>query len=126
MVPAILIVEDEVSALRFFTTLLASEGYTVIGASTLAEGARICREWKPQLLIVDSRLPDGEGLDLIQDSLSFEYPPAVILTSGAISPGMTTVANRLGGAVIQKPASIPAILDAVTAALGTGGSVASV
>ena len=65
--PRILIVEDEADIRRFVRMALEKEGMTIAEA-TSAQVARIelaCR--RPELLIVDLGLPDGDGKDFIRE-----------------------------------------------------------
>lgn len=52
------------------------------GASTGAEGLKLCREFQPDLVFLDLALPDGDGLDFIADIFSAAHGVKVIaLTS---------------------------------------------
>ena len=72
----------------------------VRGAGTAAEAMRLCGEVEPDLLIVDSGLPDANGVDLLQ----YLRRPGVpgILTSGDLSPKMSAAPRRLGFEPLEK------------------------
>ncbi len=56
----ILIVEDDLMIADLIETLLASEGYEVIGvARTVTQAVELCRLRKPEYAIIDLRLADG-------------------------------------------------------------------
>ncbi len=63
----VLIVEDDPASVDIFTTILRHGGYQVLAAHTAAEGARVCREHLPDLVVVDIGLPDTLGFDLLDD-----------------------------------------------------------
>lgn len=57
----ILIVEDEQQIRRFLGTALQSEGFRVFDAETLQRGLIEAATRKPDLVILDLGLPDGDG-----------------------------------------------------------------
>ena len=64
---AILIVEDEQVIRRFVRTALESEGLRVFESETLQRGLIEAGTRKPDLIILDLGLPDGDGLDLTRE-----------------------------------------------------------
>lgn len=63
----ILILEDDDSVNRGITFTLEKEGYQVKTGKTIKEARAIIREGYPQIMICDRNLPDGDGLDFIQE-----------------------------------------------------------
>ena len=61
---AILIVEDNQLNLKLMRTLLTREGYSVASASSAAETRQVLTTFRPQLVLMDIQLPDGNGVDL--------------------------------------------------------------
>jgi two-component system response regulator VicR len=59
----ILVIEDDPAVARGLKAGLEREGYAVTWEATGAEGVAFAREHKPQLIILDVRLPDGSGFD---------------------------------------------------------------
>jgi DNA-binding response OmpR family regulator len=59
----ILVIEDDPSVARGLRAGLEREGYTVTWKPEGAEGVSFARDHKPQLIILDVRLPDGSGFD---------------------------------------------------------------
>ena len=98
--PTILVVEDELAVFRLYRDVLEAAHLTVRGAATAAAAIQVCEEITPDLLIVDSGLPDAKGLDLLQ-YLRRPGMPA-ILTSGALSPELISAAKRLGFEPVEK------------------------
>jgi DNA-binding response OmpR family regulator len=60
----ILIVEDDPSVLTLTRDLLLAENYRVETATNSKEGWDAAQRAKPDLLVLDLNLPDGDGLDL--------------------------------------------------------------
>ena len=70
----ILIVEDEQAIRRFVRAALEAEGHRIHEAGTLQRGLIEAGTRKPDLVILDLRLPDGDGLAnrFISRRLSFD------------------------------------------------------
>ena len=63
--PRILHVEDDADFCNYIQTLLSGRA-TVTRASTLGEASSVVREDKFDLILLDLTLPDGSGMELIQ------------------------------------------------------------
>ncbi|PTN38305.1 ATP-binding protein [Desulfonatronum sp. SC1] len=61
---SILIVDDEEILLELYAEILTSQGYEVSLAKTAAEGFALARELRPDLVLLDVGLPDGNGVDV--------------------------------------------------------------
>ena len=61
--PLILVIEDDKNISRATRAMLELEGYRVYTAETLAEGNALTKRCKPDLIVLDILLPDGNGLD---------------------------------------------------------------
>ena len=64
MSQTLLLVEDEEDLRMVLQYSLQKEGYTVLVSGTGAEGLRMIRQHKPDLLILDLTLPDMSGIDI--------------------------------------------------------------
>lgn len=67
MSATILVVEDEEHILKSLCMVLEDEGYTVYKASTLKQGTIEAATRKPDLVVLDLGLPDGDGIFLIKE-----------------------------------------------------------
>jgi len=77
----ILIVEDEPEIRRFVRLTLESEGHEVHEADTLRRGLIDAATRRPELLVVDLGLPDGDGVDLIRDLRGWSAAPVIVLSA---------------------------------------------
>ncbi|MDJ1472304.1 sigma-54 dependent transcriptional regulator [Cytophagaceae bacterium DM2B3-1] len=95
--PSLLIIDDEVKLRSLLTRILELEGYTIWQASTVRQGLQELEKHTDVLLILtDVRLPDGDGIDLLQKVKS-KYPEieVIVMTAyGTISDGVK--AMKLG------------------------------
>jgi DNA-binding response OmpR family regulator/two-component sensor histidine kinase len=60
----ILVVEDEPALLAGYTRTLRSQGYEVLQSATGEDGWQICSEERPDLVLLDTMLPDLEGIEV--------------------------------------------------------------
>ena len=77
----VLVIEDEKQIRRFVRVALEAEGCQVSEADTMAQGLIDAGTRKPDLLILDLGLPDGNGIDLIRDVRGWSDVPVLILSA---------------------------------------------
>ena len=77
----VLIVEDEQAIRRFVRAALESEGYRVHEADTLRRGLSEAGTRKPDLIVLDLGLPDGDGVDFIRDLRAWSGIPVLVLSA---------------------------------------------
>jgi DNA-binding response OmpR family regulator len=77
----LLLVEDEVSIARPFAQALVREGFEPVVASTLGEARAFLREHEPDLVLLDLRLPDGDGRELARELRASSLTPIIMLTA---------------------------------------------
>jgi len=80
-VPVAILVEDERQIRRFVRTALETEGWSVVEAETVRQGLADAGTRKPDLIILDLGLPDGDGMDLIRDVRSWSKVPIIVLSA---------------------------------------------
>ncbi|HDG1691952.1 TPA: two-component system response regulator KdpE [Kluyvera georgiana] len=78
---SVLIVEDEHAIRRFLRTALEAEDLRVFDAETLQRGLLEAATRKPDLVILDLGLPDGDGLDFIRDIRQWSPVPIIVLSA---------------------------------------------
>ena len=92
----VLIVEDERTALQALGSLISDEGYEVLKAESGADGLRLARQEKPDLALLDIRLPDLDGLTLLERLRAENSGVAVIIMTADTSSSNAIRATRLG------------------------------
>ena len=125
----IVIIDDEAAILELMSKLCRSAGHNVLGFQTGAEGLSAIRQESPNLVIVDLRIGDMNGLDLIKTCRA-EYPDtAVIMVTGHGTVETAVEAMRLGAFdYLTKPFDLGDLIKTVDQALGlkSGGRAAHV
>ena len=79
--PGVLIVEDEKLIRRFVRTSLEEEGCRVFEAGTCADGRLGAGTHKPDLIVLDLGLPDGNGVDFIRDLRAWSDVAILVLSA---------------------------------------------
>ena len=79
--PVAILIEDEPQIRRFVRAALEDEGWLVHEADTAKRGLADAGTRKPDLLIVDLGLPDGDGIDLIRDVRGWSNVPVIVLSA---------------------------------------------
>jgi two-component system KDP operon response regulator KdpE len=77
----VLIVEDEHAISRFLRTALEGDGLRVYDAGTLQRGLLEAATRKPDLVILDLGLPDGDGIDFIREVRQWSQMPIIVLSA---------------------------------------------
>lgn len=77
----VLLVEDEPQIRRFVRSALEEEGWHVYESDTLKRGLIDAGTRKPDLIVLDLGLPDGDGLDFIVDIRRWSVVPIIVLSA---------------------------------------------
>lgn len=117
-VPKRVLVVDDHAGFRHQTRLLLEEaGYEVVGEACDADAALLsARRLRPDLVLLDVQLPDGNGFELSAALTADDAPPVVVLVSGrdaADDPSRLRACGAQG--FIAKSELSPELLDVVLA-----------
>src|ERR1043165_1328540 len=84
--PKILVVDDEPSICWAFSQLLQSQGWQPLTASSAEEGLELANKERPDLVVLDVRLPGISGLDALPKfrALNPELPILVMTAHGTM------------------------------------------
>ena len=97
---SILLIDDDPAFRRLARQTLNGSGLTVVGeAATAAEGSLAARNLKPEIMLVDVGLPDGDGITLAGELSALPWGPRVVLTSvdpDAASPEEVRQSGAIG------------------------------
>jgi len=78
---SILVVEDEAAIRRFVRLALGAEGHTVHEADSVARGLIEAGTRRPDLVVLDLGLPDGDGIEVIRGLRSWSTVPVIVLSA---------------------------------------------
>jgi two-component system KDP operon response regulator KdpE len=77
----VLIVEDEADIRRFVRMALQAQGHETFEADTMQRGLIDAGTRKPDLIVLDLGLPDGDGVDLIRELRGWSAVPVIVLSA---------------------------------------------
>ena len=135
--PHALVVDDDHDSAASLRALIAGEQFTVAVAHNLRDARRQIALQQPDILLLDLRLPDGNGMDLLADP-KLVANSEVVLCTGHANLETSIQALRLGAADylikpvnltqlqgvlsrIMKPAALQAEVEDLTANLAQSG-----
>ncbi|MCJ7626109.1 MAG: sigma-54 dependent transcriptional regulator [Anaerolineaceae bacterium] len=78
----VLIVDDEENSRKNIGDHLTEKGYQVVGAATLAETRILLKDGGIDVILLDVRLPDGFGPNLLYETAYLPFRPPIILITG--------------------------------------------
>jgi len=100
----LLIIDDEMGIVEEVQEYLREEGYDVHAADTGQDGIGLLREILPDLIVLDMKLPDMSGIEILK-ICKREYPQIkVIVNTGYVDQKLIDEAEKLGrDTFLQKP-----------------------
>lgn len=113
----VLIVEDEKEIRRFVRSALENEGWRVFDADTLQRGLIEAGTRKPDLIILDLGLPDGDGLDFIRDLRQWSSIPVIVLSARSEESDKVLALDAGADDYLSKPFGVAELLARVRVSL---------
>ncbi len=113
----VLVVEDEPGIRAVLRALLEAGQYRVVEADTAERAEVEARSHKPDLLLVDLGLPDGDGVELIRRVRRYAPLPIVVLSARTMEDQKIAALDAGADDYVTKPFSAPELLARVRAAL---------
>jgi two-component system, cell cycle response regulator DivK len=120
----ILIVEDDPRSMMLLNDFLKAKGYDTLQTSAGREAINLARNERPDLILMDIRLPDISGLDaarlLKKDDQTKDIP--IIAVTAFMSPGDEANALESGcDAYLGKPVKIGSLLRLIESFFSSSG-----
>jgi two-component system KDP operon response regulator KdpE len=113
----VLVIDDEPDIRRVLRVLLEANNYRVAEADTAARGVIEARSHKPDLLIVDLGLPDGDGINVIRKVRTWSPMPILVLSARTMEQEKVAALDAGADDYVTKPFGTPELLARVRAAL---------
>jgi DNA-binding NtrC family response regulator len=106
----LLVVDDDAPVRRTCSDIGARMGFVTASAPDLREAAAILKRQQVDVLLLDMKLPDGSGLDLM-DEVQAMYPETsvVVMTAFATVPSAVEAMQTGAGEYLTKPFSLEAL-----------------
>lgn len=118
-VTSVLVIDGDEGTRRMFEIASRLNGFAIVTVSSGTDGMRIARRDRFDLVVVELKLGDMSGLDVIR-SLPRGRPPCILI-GGFLAVDTAVQAMKLGAVdVMEKPVDMDQLLMAVSAATGAG------
>lgn len=118
---SILIIDDESSLVSSLSFALEEEGYAVHGAATALAGMKAVADLRPDLVLLDLRLPDKTGLEVLEAMQPGNGGPQVIMISAHGDTRAAVKAVKMGAAdYLTKPFDLDDLLHTIRTVLERG------
>jgi|ERR1700722_19967578 CheY-like chemotaxis protein len=94
---SVLVVDDDAGFRDLATRILTGWGHVVIGAAgSVAEALAQAAEFRPDIVLVDIGLPDGDGFSLTEQLVAMPWAVHVVLISSEADRTTVQAAHRAG------------------------------
>ncbi len=117
--PLVLVIDDDSDLRQICLDMLTARGHRTVGAASVGEGLRAFAERPPAAVLLDLKLPDGTGLDVLRELQRRSPVTPVVVVSGYGSVPDAVEAMQLGASeYLEKPVTrerLYEVLDRVLA-----------
>jgi PAS domain S-box-containing protein len=118
--PTILHIDDDVDMLEVTSTALADQG-RILRATSIADAREMLVEHRPDIVILDLNLPDGNGLDLISELQMADGAaiPTIIYAAEDVTP---EVRRQVDAALVKSRRSLPSLARTIRRILASASA----
>jgi len=117
LAPVIVLIEDELQISRFVRAALEDEGCQVHEAATSAQGLIDAANRKPDLVLLDLGLPDGDGIEVVKSLRTWSSVPILILSARSSEQDKIAALDAGADDYLTKPFGVGELLARVRALL---------
>jgi two-component system, OmpR family, KDP operon response regulator KdpE len=114
--PVAILIEDERQIRRFVRTALEAEGWSVHETDTVRQGLTDAGTRKPDLIILDLGLPDGDGMEFLRDLRGWSKVPVIVLSARVNEQDKIEALDAGADDYLTKPFGVGELLARVRAA----------
>ena len=128
--PVAILIEDERQIRRFVRAALEAEGWSVHETDTMRQGLTDAGTRKPDLIILDLGLPDGDGVEFLRDLRDWSKVPVIVLSARVGEQDKIAALDAGADDYLTKPFGVGELLARVRATsrrrMQAGSDIASV
>ena len=118
----VLVVDDEPQITRVLRTVLTGQGYDVSTATEGESALSVAKDWGPDLVITDLRMPHMDGVELCRRLRSASAVPIIVLSVAGEERTKVDALDAGADDYVTKPFGTEELLARVRAALRRTGS----
>lgn len=115
----VLIIEDEGNINNLLCALLETNGYQVISATSNKNGRMMFESYRPDLIILDLGLPDGDGRDFLKELRKESLTPVIVLSARADEKDKVEALDLGANDYVTKPFGLEELVARVRSVLRT-------
>ncbi len=116
--PQILVIDDDDPVRRACVELLKARGYRTSDAASVRDGLKLFVDKRPSAVVLDLKLPDGMGLDVLRELQRLAPGTPVVVISGLGRVDEAVEAMRFGATdYIEKPVARERLFQVLERAL---------
>lgn len=124
--PTVLVIDDDETYRERLVRAFGRHGFAAHGAGNAQEAVERARELRPRYAVIDLRLPDGSGLELVRELKALDASATLVVLTGYGSIATAVEAVRRGAThYLTKPADVDDILLAFAGATLPEGEAAA-
>ena len=121
MTLSLLVIDDDETVRSTLVEFFETFGYTARGAATATEGRKLAAEHAPDVVLLDLRLPDADGVRALEALRADDPELAVIVLTGYADVRIAVAAMQHGAAdLLEKPVDLELLAAAVSRAAERG------
>lgn len=104
--PAALVLEDDVASAKAYKRMLEALGYTVRLTHCIADARIVIRSMVPDIMLIDIGLPDGNGLDLMEELRNDTRGRFIVISGDKSQQAMIKSIRHRAVEVLHKPVDL--------------------
>ena len=111
--PKVLYIDDEVDNVELLSRRLTRKGYDVKGATAALEGLALAKEWQPDVILMDIKMPVMDGFEAtarLKDDPATASIPVIALTAHAMVEDRERALAAGANEYESKPVDFPNLL----------------
>ncbi|MFA5795442.1 MAG: response regulator [Candidatus Brocadiia bacterium] len=110
----ILIVDDEIMMREMLYSLFSKKGYQVISAPNGEEAVKQAKESRPDLIVLDLKMPKMNGIEVLRQIREFDKDVEVVILTGIMVEDLEKRAAQLGvSEIVRKGVSVELFLKSI-------------
>jgi two-component system KDP operon response regulator KdpE len=114
----VLLIDDDAKMVRLVRSILADEGYEVVGSTTPTDVMRQVEALNPHVVVLDEVMPDLDGLDVADEIREHRPTQPIVIFSSLFDERLSRETKRRGYVYCEKADGIDRLEEAIKEAVG--------
>ena len=114
----VLLIDDDAKMVTLVRSILADDGYDVVGATSAADVLDQLEAFDPHVVVLDEVMPDIDGLDVAEDIRERRPTQPIVIFSSLFDQRLSRETQRRGYVYCEKADGIDRLEEAIKEAVG--------